>query len=121
MHEASIVLQVADAVAAAVAPERHAAITEIRCRVGALSGVQPVLLEGAFEVVAPLTPFPQARLACEAVAVQVHCGPCDTLFAPLHSRYACPACGTPSDRIVAGLELLVSQVVFAAPVAASAS
>lgn len=118
MHEASLVQQIASAVAAAVPAERHSEISVIRCRVGELSGVQPLLLEGAFEVIAPITAFPQARLACESVPVQVHCGPCDAVFTPVHSRYACPRCGTPSDRVVAGLELVVSQVVFQAPVAA---
>jgi hydrogenase nickel incorporation protein HypA/HybF len=118
MHEASLAQQIATSVAAAIPPDRHGDVRVIRCLVGELSGVQPLLLEGAFAVVAALTPFPQARLACEAVPTRVHCAPCDGTFAPVHSRYACPRCGTPSSDVVAGTELLVSHVVYEAPATA---
>ena len=121
MHEASLAQQVAASVAQAVDAARHADVAAIHCRIGALSGVQPLLLEGAWEVVAPLTAFPQARLVCEPVAVRVHCAACDRDFAPAGGRYACPDCGPASAQVVAGLELLVSQVVFGAPVAAPVS
>lgn len=121
MHEASLAQQVAASVAQAVDPARHADVAEIRCRIGALSGVQPLLLEGAWEVIAPITPFVQARLVCEPVPVRVRCAPCEDDFAPVGGRYACPTCGAPSAHVVAGLELLVSQVVFAAPATAPLS
>ena len=114
MHEASLAQRIAASVAEAVEPARLADVSVIRCRVGELSGVQPVLLEAAFGVVAPLTPFPDARLVCESVAVAVHCAACDAAFSPVRGRYVCPRCGTPSAAIVAGLELLVTQVAFRA-------
>ncbi|MCU0618443.1 MAG: hydrogenase maturation nickel metallochaperone HypA [Gemmatimonadaceae bacterium] len=114
MHEASLAQRIAASVAEAVEPARFADVATIHCRVGELSGVQPMLLEAAFGVVAPLTPFPAARLVCESVAVAVHCVACDASFAPVLGRYACPRCGAPSARIVAGLELLVTQVAFRA-------
>jgi hydrogenase nickel incorporation protein HypA/HybF len=112
MHEVSLVRTVLRTLDECVPAGRAGALRTVRLTVGALSGVEPVLLEMAWGVVVQATPWAHVTVAIEGVPVRVHCAPCATDFTPVHQRFACPACGTPSRDIRAGEELLIHQLIY---------
>ncbi|MEM8559216.1 MAG: hydrogenase maturation nickel metallochaperone HypA [Bacteroidota bacterium] len=116
MHEVSLVRSVLASLDDALSPEEHAALEEIRLKVGTLSGVEPMLLTSAYDLVVQGTPYEGVRLAVTSVPARVRCGVCQTAFTPVRQRFVCPACDTPSNDLLAGDELLIEQVVLADPV-----
>lgn len=110
MHELSIASAVVDAVRDAAGGAR---VTQVRLRVGALSGVVPDALRFAFDVAATGTVCEGAALQMDEVPVTLWCEPCGlegTLRGEL--RFRCPTCGEPTGEVRRGRELeLVSIAV----------
>lgn len=121
MHEVSLIRTILRALDETVPAERAGALHTVRLKVGMLSGVEPVLLEVAWGVVVQDSPWAHVAVAIDAVPVEVHCAPCDARFTPVHQRFACPTCGTPSRDVRAGQELLIHQLVYGVPVQARGS
>jgi hydrogenase nickel incorporation protein HypA/HybF len=121
MHEISLVTTILRALDESVPAEERDVLATVRLKVGRLSGVEPVLLEMAWGVVIADTPWAQVALDIQPVEVRVHCARCDDDFTPVHQRFACPSCGTPSADVRAGQELLIHQLVYGEPVMARGS
>lgn len=105
MHELSIM---AEAVRMAVASAQAAGarrVTELRLRVGALSGVVPDALQFAFEATATGTLAEHARLTIEHVSARFWCEECRQEFEAARFFAECPQCNTSSRQLRAGREL----------------
>jgi hydrogenase nickel incorporation protein HypA/HybF len=94
-----------------VARTQHAsAVHCVRVAVGALSGVEPGLLERAFHIARAGTVAHLARLQLEVLPARVACDACDVQAEVPANRLLCPACGTWRVRLTGGEELLLTQV-----------
>lgn len=107
MHELSIALSILD-VASEEANRRGLDVTCVHVKVGPLSGVVPQALESAWELARQSydSPLASAQLAIEQTPLIAYCPTCDedqTLASP--QMLCCPACATPTPRIVSGREL----------------
>ncbi len=91
-------------------------MTVVAVRVGALAGVTPDGLEGAWELATAGSAVEGARLLVEAVPAAVFCPACageqeiDAFYA-----LRCPVCGTPTGDLVRGRELEVAYVELDVP------
>ena len=85
-------------------------ITEVRMRVGELSGVVPVSLTFAFGIVTEGTIASNARLEIEEVPLVCYCEACREEFHPADVIYICPKCGQPTSTIRSGRELQVVSI-----------
>jgi hydrogenase nickel incorporation protein HypA/HybF len=107
MHELSIALSILDV--AAEEAERHGGrVAAVHLRLGPLSGVVKDALVWAYDLARENTPLAGASLVVEEVPVVAYCPACAaerTLDA--FPRLCCPACGTPTPRVVRGRELEV--------------
>ena len=121
MHELSIAHAIVTTVTAALPPDAERA-TEVRVRIGVLSGVVPDALQFAYEVAVDHTPLADTVLVIESVPVVVHCSDCaaDTTLAGA-TGFVCGHCGQPCGDVRQGRDLEVAQVVFAEPVATGGS
>jgi hydrogenase nickel incorporation protein HypA/HybF len=80
-------------------------------RVGVMSGVVPDALRFAFDAVTPDTPLRGARLDIEEVGLVVWCPACEAERPlPGPQRLRCPACGTPTPRVLRGRELVLVAI-----------
>jgi hydrogenase nickel incorporation protein HypA/HybF len=68
-------------------------VTLIKLRIGGLSGVEPPLLERAFEIARAGTIAAQAELKIEAGPVVVKCRECGASSAVTVNRLLCQYCG----------------------------
>jgi hydrogenase nickel incorporation protein HypA/HybF len=94
-----------------VAAEHGAASVErIVLQVGGLSGVEPPLLQRAFEVARAGTIAALAELEIRAGPVVVECRQCGTRGEVPVNRLLCPACRDWRVRVVEGEELLLLNV-----------
>lgn len=118
MHELSVAHAIVTTVVEAL-PTRDTRVSEVRVRIGALSGVVPEALQFAYEVAADGTALADTVLVIERVPVTLHCSACvrDTTLDGI-TGFTCSHCGQPTADIIAGKELDVAQIVIDEPVGA---
>lgn len=115
MHELAVaqgLVMEAERVAAA---HRAARVERIVVRVGALSGVEPELLERAFHIARAGTCARQATLEFEDGAVEITCRSCGSHsvgVAP--NRLICGTCGGWQVDVTAGEDLLLVRLELSA-------
>jgi hydrogenase nickel incorporation protein HypA/HybF len=86
------------------------AVDRIRLKVGGLSGVEPPLLERAFEIARFGTVAQNATLEIEPGPIVVACGECGASGAAAVNRLLCPACGDWRVRVIEGEELVLQSI-----------
>lgn len=112
MHEQSLVAALLKQVTGIAADHGGADVTEIEVEIGPLSGVEPLLVESAFERLVPQTAFSETRLVVRCIPLQGVCRTCDRDFAAPELRFDCPLCGARHIRIVRGEEFRLMSVTL---------
>ena len=97
------------------------AVTRIVVRMGPLSGVEPRLLERAFDFARVGSVAAEAELCIESTPVRVQCLECDGESEPLPNRLVCAHCGGWRTRLISGDELLLQRLVFDAAASGDAA
>lgn len=87
-------------------------VERIEVRVGALAGVEPELLAGAFEIARAGTIARSATLHITTVGARIACGACGAQAEVAPNRLLCPACGAWQIQLLAGDEMLLERVVL---------
>jgi hydrogenase nickel incorporation protein HypA/HybF len=113
MHEYSLMMALMERVEAEAAAHRAVAVHRVRVRIGEMSGVEPELLDSAFDIVRAGTICAGATLDIERVAARWECSGCRR---PLDAgeRLRCAACGAPA-ALAAGDEILLGQIELEVP------
>ncbi|MBV8637820.1 MAG: hydrogenase maturation nickel metallochaperone HypA [Candidatus Eremiobacteraeota bacterium] len=117
VHEASIALAIVDELCERAQRDQIERIATVYLRVGALTSVVPDALQFAWDMANEGTVASGSRLEIERIPLTIFCTRCacertiDQDALPI-----CPACGTSSNEIVRGRELLVTamEAVYAA-------
>lgn len=110
MHELAVCQSMLSQVAGIAAQRAALGVSSITVRVGALSGVEPDLLQHAFPVASAGTVAAAARLIIERLPIRVHCGQCGAETAAASNRLLCGRCGDWHTRLVSGDELILASV-----------
>ena len=110
MHELAVCQGLLREVERVAAQHDAAAVERIVLRVGALSGVEPPLLERAFEVARTGTVAERAELVIENGPVVVKCRECGGSCTVPVNRLLCGYCGDWRVRVIEGEELLLQSV-----------
>ena len=121
MHELSV-CQALLAQVTEIANERGAStVDRINVEVGPLSGVEPILLAGAFEVARAGSCAAQATLSITATVVTISCLTCGAESQTRPNRLLCCVCGGFRTRVVGGDELRLRRVELRLPDARAAA
>ncbi|MBD3728201.1 MAG: hydrogenase maturation nickel metallochaperone HypA [Sphingomonadales bacterium] len=112
MHELAICQGLIDEVERIAADNGGGAVDSILLAVGPLSGVEPVLLQRAFEVARAGSCAAQAELAIELLPVMVACRSCGGGGEASANRLLCPQCGDWQVDLVSGDELQIRRVAL---------
>jgi hydrogenase nickel incorporation protein HypA/HybF len=110
MHELSVCQGLLRQVEQVAAQHQANGVAKIVLRVGGLSGVEPPLLERAFEVARMGTLAERAELVIESGPVVVKCRQCGGSCAVPVNRLLCTDCGDWRVQVVEGEELLLLSV-----------
>ncbi len=108
MHEYSIVQALMTQVEAQARSRQAVAVHRIAISIGEMSGVEPELLEAAFEVVRPQTICEAATLDIRRVPARWVCGACGAEV-PTGGTLRCAACGGIA-RLASGDEMMLEQI-----------
>jgi len=110
MHELSICQGLMRQVEQVAADNKARSVERIILRVGGLSGVEPSLLQHAFEIARAGTIASEAELDIEEGPVVVKCQECGASSAVKVNRLICQYCGEWRVNVVEGEELLLLSV-----------
>jgi len=103
MHETSIVRRLIAMVADQADRSGEGRVSVVRVEVGALSGVEPMLVQLAYDQLVPGSRLDGSRLEMELVPLRARCENCGVFEVP-QFRFACPKCGHPKTVVVSGEE-----------------
>ena len=110
MHELSICQGLLRQVQQVATDNNARSVELIRLRIGGLSGVEPPLLERAFEIARAGTIASEAVLEIEEGPVVVKCRECGASSAVAVNRLICQYCGEWRVTVTEGEELLLLSV-----------
>ena len=110
MHELAVCQGLLRQVERVAADNGARSVERILLRVGALSGVEPPLLERAFEIARMGTLAEGAELHIDSGPVVVKCRQCGASSAVLPNRLLCGQCGAWQVNVTEGDELLLLSV-----------
>jgi hydrogenase nickel incorporation protein HypA/HybF len=108
MHEYSIVQALLDRVEVEARAHSATSVHRLRVQIGEQSGVEPDLLEAAFEMARMRTICETARLEIVSVAAQWACRVCGADIAP-GQVLRCSLCDSPA-RLVSGDEIVLERI-----------
>jgi hydrogenase nickel incorporation protein HypA/HybF len=112
MHERSLVRQVLRQVTQLMVDHDCGHVRKVRLSVGEFSGVEPELLEFAFDEMVSDTPLQGAVLELETVPLEAQCDVCGNQFAVERFVFICPVCGSPRVSVVRGEQLMLESLVM---------
>jgi len=110
MHELSVCQALLAQVKEIARAHGASGVRQIIVAVGPLSGIEPALLAGAFQLARAGSCAAGAQLRFEPAPVRVRCAECDAESACEVNRLLCGACGGYRTRVVSGDELLLLRV-----------
>jgi len=114
MHELSVAHAVVSTVIDAL-PTPAPRVTQVRLRIGELSGIVPQALEFAYDVATEGTPLADAALVVERSPIVIRCATCGERELPSARNFRCPTCGEPSGDVVGGKELEIVDITLEEP------
>ncbi|MDD2769638.1 MAG: hydrogenase maturation nickel metallochaperone HypA [Methylococcus sp.] len=90
-------------------------VETIVLQIGSLAGVEPSLLENAFEIARLGTVAEHAELRTERVEPRIRCQVCSHEADAGPSDLRCPACGGTDTALIAGEEMILARVELLQP------
>ena len=113
MHEISLVRNIFNTLEAEFSKAELEKLKGIYLKVGLLSNVEPVLMQNAFDAVTTAEEkYQSVELNVEVIPIEIHCKQCGGNSIIQNYKFVCSHCGTPTNNVVKGTELLIHQVQF---------
>ncbi|SHK41266.1 hydrogenase maturation nickel metallochaperone HypA [Thermocrinis minervae] len=109
MHEFSIVQSLISLIEKYASEEGAKSVTRVVLQIGPLSGVEPHLLEVAFNTFKEGTVANQAVLEIERTDLAIYCDSCGKEYSKKELNILCPVCGS-YGRVVKGDELILKSL-----------
>jgi hydrogenase nickel incorporation protein HypA/HybF len=110
MHELSIAQEIIGIVQENLPKENGHAVKSVKLKIGKLTNILPDSLEFCFDALIRSTPLDGAKLEIVHIPVSVKCLQCQSEHEVGGVAFACPACGSSNIKMIAGDELLVSEI-----------
>ena len=112
MHELSLCDDLLSQVVAIAVKNNAQSVESITVQIGALSGVEPMLLDSAFTMIKVGTVAEHARLIMQTEPVIVLCRTCGARSEVAANRLLCNACQSHETTLVSGDELILASVAL---------
>ena len=112
MHKLSLCDDLLAQVLAIAAQHKAQSVAEVTVQCGALSGVEPMLLESAFAMITAGTLAQNAQLIIQPTRVLVYCASCGLQSEVAANRLLCPVCLAQDTQLLSGDELILASVAL---------
>ncbi|MBK1693478.1 hydrogenase nickel incorporation protein HypA [Chromatium weissei] len=115
MHELSLCQALLDQVMQIATEHGATGVTRIVLNIGPLSGVEAMLLQHAYPLVAVGTCAEEAELVIESTPIRVICQDCGAETVATPNRLSCSICTSTHTRLICGNELLLAHLELTVP------
>lgn len=112
MHETSLVRTLLDKVATLLEEHHGETVEDVRIELGPLSGVEPLLVRSAFEMLAPQYSLSDAKLIINEIPLEAKCRDCGALFEIKNFRFRCEMCESSAVQVVRGDEFHLLSITI---------
>jgi hydrogenase nickel incorporation protein HypA/HybF len=112
VHELSLCDDLLSQVVAIAAQHNAESVESITVQIGALSGVEPLLLESTFALIKVGTLAEEAELIIKTAPVIVLCSKCGTQSEAAANCLLCKACQSHETTLLSGDELILASVAL---------
>ncbi len=110
MHELALCQSILSQLETIADQHQARAVTVVYLQIGPLSGVEPPLLQSAWEIARSGTIAAEATLEIEPVAITIRCSRCGRESSATISRLVCPHCGEWRTELLSGNEMLLKSL-----------
>lgn len=110
MHEYSIVQALIDQCEELAVSNKATAVTKVVVKIGKYSGVEPHLLQIAFETFKDQTVCKDAQLVMTIQPLVVHCSDCQQESVLDQPHYICPVCQSLDIRVTDGEDMMLMSL-----------
>jgi hydrogenase nickel incorporation protein HypA/HybF len=110
MHEFSIVQSLLDLIEKNVKLNDAKSVSKVVVKIGKLSGVEPHLLETAFNTFKEKTVAENAEFLVEIQDVIGYCKRCDDKFVIEEYNFICPKCNSIDIEVIDGTEMILKSL-----------
>jgi len=110
MHEFSIVQSLLNLIEEYARENNAKRVTKVVVSVGVLSGVEPHLLEMAFNTFKEGTVAEKAELVMETEKLRIKCMECGKESEKEEMNVVCPKCGSLNTQIIAGQDMFLKSL-----------
>lgn len=110
MHEFSIVQSLIELIEQYARENRAKKVTKVVVSLGVLSGVEPHLLELAFNTFKEGTVAEDALFTIELERLKIKCRECHAESEKDQLNILCPVCGSPDTQITGGQDMLLKSL-----------
>ncbi len=115
MHELAVCQALLAQVISVAAGQSASSVESVTVAAGALSGVEPALLERAWPLAAAGTLAQAAQLEIRVLPVRVRCQLCGHETETGPNRLLCAGCGSWQTTVLSGDELMLLRVTLVQP------
>lgn len=113
MHEISLVRSVINSLEEEFSTDELSRMETIHMDIGLLSNIEPRLMHNAFEAVAQAEgKYQEVKLDINVIPIVISCPNCGSESEVKDYKFFCSNCGTPSNNVIKGTEMLISRVTF---------
>lgn len=110
MHEYSVVLSLLESCEEYVKSNNASKVTKLVVKIGVLSGVEPELLQRAFDTFKEESVCAKAELVLQIQKVLIHCHGCQEDFILEKFEFICPKCESHDIKIMDGEDMYLMQL-----------
>ena len=110
MHEYSIVQSLVESCEEHVKVNNATRVTKVVVKIGVMSGVEPHLLEEAFELFKEGTICDGCEFVMNIQKVKVECNSCKAISELEKNEYLCPKCKSIDVNVIDGEDMFLMQL-----------
>ncbi len=110
MHEYSIVNALLTLCENSAKENKASKVTQVEIKIGKLSGVEPHLLEMAFDTFKEETVCDGAKLVMHLQDIVAHCTSCQNEVELQKNEFICPLCGSSELNVLDGEEMYLMRL-----------
>lgn len=110
MHEYSLAIDLAAQVVKIARAHDGERVIQVVIEAGPLSGIEPVLLQSAFEQCTAATDLRGTQLTIQEVPLVIRCCDCAQVSSLKDLVFVCPTCGSGSVDVVSGDKLMLRHI-----------
>lgn len=102
MHEYSLVRSLLRQVTQIISEQPAEELQQVSVSIGPLSGVEPELVQLAFDQLVESFGFPHAKLSIVRTTLDACCAECGKCFSVQSFKFQCPSCGSRDVQVTSG-------------------